>query len=231
MRIIDELYIKMPFYGSRKMMRALRRKGHKVNRKKVQRLMRLMGIEAIYPKPNTSRPTKGHKVYPYLLKNLTIDHPNHVWCSDITYIPMKNGFAYLTVIMDWYSRKVISWRLSNSLESNFCVDALEDALRKGKPEIFNTDQGSQYTSKIFTDVLKSSNIQISMDGKGRAIDNIVVERFWRSIKYEKIYTGEYRSMLEVKQAIREYIDLYNSERLHETLDYYTPNEVYEREAA
>ncbi len=226
MKLIDKIYLKMPFYGSRKIKRVLWRQGKHVNRKKVQRLMKLMGIEAIYPKPNTSRASKGHKKYPYLLRDLEINHPDQVYCSDITYIPMKSGFAYLTVVMDWYSRRVISWRLSNSLDSHFCIDALEDALNKGKPKIFNTDQGCQYTSDAFTNILKQAGIKISMDGKGRAIDNIVVERFWRSLKYEKIYTEEYRSMGELKKAISEYINLYNAERIHESLDYQTPDEIY-----
>jgi len=185
MRLIDEQYLKNPSWGSRSMRNHLRRRGYKVNRKRMQRLMRLMGLEAIYPKPKTSRPHPGHKIYPYLLRNLKIDRPNQVWSADITYIPMARGSMYLVVVMDWYSRKVLSWRLSNTLEADFCVEALEDALlRHGRPEIFNTDQGAQFTSQAFTGLLKSHEIQISMDGRGRVQDNIFIERLWWSIKYQ-----------------------------------------------
>jgi len=188
MRLLDEQYLKTPSWGSRSMRNHLRRRGYKVNRKRVQRLMRLMGLEAIYPKPKTSRPHPGHKVYPYLLRNLKIDHSNQVWAADVTYIPMARGFMYLAVVMDWHSRKVLSWRLSNTLEADFCVEALEDALlRHGRPEIFNTDQGAQFTSQAFTGLLKSHEIQISMDGRGRVQDNIFIERLWWSIKYQYLY--------------------------------------------
>ncbi len=231
MRLIDEQYLKTPFYGTRKMNVMLKKKGFKVNRKRVQRLMKIMGIEAIYPKKNLSRRNHDHKIYPYLLRDISIDHSNQVWCTDITYLPMKNGFVYLVAILDWYSRRVISWRIGTTLDTSFCIDALEEALRCGKPEIFNTDQGCQFTSDAFTSMLKKNDIRISMDGKGRAIDNIIVERFWRSLKYEKIYLNEFSTIEEIKNAVREYIVFYNSERFHETLEYNTPDEVYREEAA
>ena len=188
MRLIDEQYLKNPSWGSRSMRNYLRRQGYKVNRKRVQRLMRIMGIEAIYPKPKTSRPHPGHKLYPYLLRNLSIDRPNQVWAADVTYIPMARGFMYLAVVMDWYSRKVLAWKLSNTLEADFCVAALEEALlRHDRPEIFNTDQGAQFTSQAFTGLLKSHEVQISMDGRGRVQDNIFIERLWWSIKYQYLY--------------------------------------------
>jgi len=188
MRLIDEQYLETPWYGARQMARHLRREGHKVNRKRVGRLMRLMGLSAIYQKPNTSRPHPRHKVYPYLLRGMIIDRPNQVWCADICYIPVRRGFFYLVAIMDWTSRKVLSWRLSNTLDTEFCVAALEEALQRyGTPEIFNTDQGSQFTSDAFITVLKDRGIRISMDGKGRWMDNVMIERLWRSLKYECIY--------------------------------------------
>jgi putative transposase len=207
MRRIDELYTRYPFYGTRKMRDHLRREGYKVNRKRVQRLMRKMGLVSIAPQPNTSRPAPRHKVYPYLLNDLAIERANQVWCSDVTYIRMKGGFVYLTVVMDWHSRYVLSWELSVTLEEHFCVNALESALRRHEcPEIFNTDQGSQYTGKAFTDVLKAHGVRISMDGKGRAMDNIMVERLWRSVKYEEIYTKEYATVTELVSALRTYFD-------------------------
>ena len=227
MKMIDMQYTKHPFYGTRRMMRWLRQKGHKVNRKYIRRLMRLMGIEGLAPKPNTSKPRKEHKKYPYLLKGLKIDRSNQVWATDITYVPMRRGFIYLVAIIDWYSRHVLSWRISNTLDSNFCTDALQDALRiYGKPEIFNSDQGSQFTSDDFIDVLKNNNIQISMDGKGRWVDNVFVERLWRSLKYEEIYPKCYDTVFEAKAGIAAYITFYNNERLHQALDYKTPSEVY-----
>ena len=218
MRWIDEIHIKRPFLGVRRITDELHDAGCRVNRKKVGRLMRKMDIQAIYPKPNTSKKHPQNKVYPYLLRNLSIDRPNQVWATDITYIPMEKGFVYLTVIMDWYSRKILSWRLSNTLDTAFCIDALEEALDKyGKPDIFNSDQGVQYTSKNFTDVLKENAIRISMDGKGAWRDNVFVERLWRSIKYEEVYLNAYESMKEAKQRIGVWINYYNSERKHQTL--------------
>ena len=224
MRLIDEIHLNRPFLGSRRIADALQ--GHSVNRKHVQRLMRKMSIQALYPKPSLSKVNKQHKIYPYLLRNLKIDRPNQVWASDVTYIPMDKGFVYLTVIMDWYSRKILSWRLSNSLDSSFCVDALEQALyRYGKPEIFNTDQGSQYTSDAFTGVLKANDIRISMDGKGAWRDNVFVERLWRSVKYEEVYLNAYESMHHARQRLGRWVDFYNAERKHQTLKT-TPNQKY-----
>lgn len=192
MNIIDELYMRYPFYGSRKVRDHLRREGHKINRKRVQRLMRKMGIASIAPSPNTSMRNKAHPVYPYLLRDITINRPNHVWCTDITYIRLRGGFVYLVAIMDWHSRQVLSWEISNSMDTSFCISALERAIRlHGKPEIFNTDQGAQFTSHAFTDVLKNHGIKISMDGKGRWMDNVFIERLWRSVKYEDIYVRDY----------------------------------------
>lgn len=231
MRLIDEEYMVHPFYGSRKMRVYLRRLGHKVNRKRVQRLMRKIGIESIAPKPNTSCPGNGHKVYPYLLKNLDINVANQVWCTDITYIRLQGGFVYLTAVMDWHSRYVLSWEVSVTMDDAFCVNALKSAIRRhGVPDIFNTDQGSQYTGNAFTGVLKDHSIQISMDGKGRAMDNIFIERLWRSVKYEEIYTKEYSSVTELVQALKVYFEFYNSERTHQSLDDLTPSEVYRGKA-
>jgi len=228
MKMIDMQYTKYPFYGTRRMMRWLRKeKGHKVNRKHVRRLMRLMGLEGLAPKPNTSKPRKEHKKYPYLLKGLKIDRANQVWSTDITYVPMRRGFIYLVAIIDWYSRHVLSWRISNTLDSDFCIDALNDALRRyGKPEIFNSDQGCQFTSDTFIGVLENNNIQISMDGKRRWVDNVFVERLWRSLKYEEIYPHCYDTVFEAKAGISAYFNFYNNERLHQALGYTTPNEVY-----
>jgi putative transposase len=227
MRLIDEQYLKNPSWGSRSMRNYLRRQGYKINRKRVQRLMRLMGIEAIYPKPKTSRPHPEHKVYPYLLRNLSIDRPNQVWAADITYIPMARGFMYLAVVMDWYSRKVLSWRLSNTLEADFCVEALEDALlQHGRPEIFNTDQGAQFTSEAFTNVLKSHKVQISMDGRGRVQDNIFIERLWWTIKYQYLYLWSFDNGAQLRQGLGQWFQLYNQERSHQALDNLTPDEVY-----
>lgn len=227
MRLIDELFTAHPFYGSRQMRNALRRMGHKTNRKRVQRLMRKMGLQSIAPRPNTSKAHPQHKVYPYLLRGLNIVRPNHVWCSDITYIRLSGGFVYLTAIMDWHSRYVLSWELSVSMESDFCVSSLERALRLyGRPEIFNTDQGSQYTGNDFTGVLKDNQITISMDGKGRFTDNIFIERLWRSVKYEEIYIMEYQSVKDLRFALEQYFEFYNYERPHQSFDGQTPAEIY-----
>ena len=227
MRLIDEEYMRHPFYGSRKMRSYLLRKGHKVNRKRVQRLMRKMGIQSIAPKPDTSAPRKEHKTYPYLLKGLEIKEANQVWCSDITYIRLQGGFVYLTAVMDWYSRYVLSWEVSVTMDDDFCVNALKSAIRRhGKTEIFNTDQGAQYTGKEFTGVLKEHSIKISMDGKGRAMDNIFIERLWRSVKYEEVYTKDYSSVMELNRELKKYFDFYNFERPHQSLDDLTPAEVY-----
>jgi len=227
MRLIDEEYMRHPFYGSRNMRTYLKRLGHKVNRKRIQRLMRKMGIESIAPKPNTSRPGKGHKVYPYLLKNLDINSPNQVWCTDITYIRLRGGFVYLTAVMDWHSRYVLSWEVSVTMDDAFCVNALKSAIRKhGVPDIFNTDQGSQFTGNAFTGVLKEHSIKISMDGKGRAMDNIFIERLWRSVKYEEVYIKEYSSVSELVQELKVYFEFYNEERPHQSHDDLTPAEVY-----
>mgnify|MGYP000175690376 CR=1 FL=1 len=227
MRLIDEQYLKTPTWGSRSMRNHLRRLGYKINRKHVQRLMRLMGLEAIYPRPKTSRPHPEHKVYPYLLRNLNIDRPNQVWCTDLTYIPMNRGFMYLVAIMDWHSRKVLSWRLSNTMETDFCVEALEEAIRRyGTPEIFNTDQGSQFTSEDFTGVLKEHGIDISMDGRGRAQDNIFIERLWWTLKYNYIYLRSFNNGADLRKGLRGWFSFYNRERFHQTLDNLTPDEVY-----
>lgn len=226
MRLIDEIHLKRPFLGSRRITDALHILKYRVNHKRVQRLMRKMGIQAIYPKPNLSKRNTQHKVYPYLLRGLETNRPNQVWATDITYIPMNKGFVYLTVILDWYSRRILSWRLSNSLDSSFCVDALEEALyRYGKPEIFNSDQGSQFTSEAFTDVLKVHDIRISMDGKGAWRDNVFVERLWRSVKYEEVYLNAYESIQHAKRRLSNWIDFYNRERKHQTLKT-TPNQMY-----
>ena len=231
MHRIDEVYTRYPFYGSRKIRDHLRREGYKVNRKRVRRLMRKMGLASIAPKPNTSQPAPQHKVYPYLLRELAIQQPNQVWCSDITYIRLKGGFVYLTVVMDWHSRYVLSWEVSVTMQEHFCVSALESALRRHEcPEIFNTDQGSQYTGQAFTDVLKAHDVRISMDGKGRAMDNIMVERLWRSVKYEEIYTKEYASVTELAAALTDYFRFYNHRRPHQGLAGSTPAEVYTGES-
>lgn len=231
MRLIDEEYTRHPFYGSRKMRDYLRRKGYPVNRKRTQRLMRLMGLKSVAPGPNTSKASPSHKVYPYLLRGLKIDHPGHVWCTDITYIRMPKGFVYLVAVMDWYSRRVLSWEVSTTMDESFCISALERALRLyPAPEIFNTDQGSQFTSKAFTQVLKDHGIKISMDGKGRAIDNIMIERLWRSVKYEEIYLKEYSDVDDLKKSLSAYFHFYNHERPHQTFGGATPAEVYDQDS-
>ena len=227
MHIIDEEFMRHPFLGSRKLRDYLRRQGHTVNRKRVQRLMRKMGLASVVPKPNTSIGNKAHKVYPYLLRNKNIDQPNQAWCADITYIRLKGGFVYLMAIMDWYSRKVLSWELSNTMDSSFCVTALERAIRlHGGPDIFNTDQGAQFTSEAFTNVLKAADVKISMDGKGRWMDNVFIERLWRSVKYENVYLYDYRYASDLRQGLKQYFQYYNAERTHQSLNAYTPNEVY-----
>lgn len=227
MNKIDEIYTDHPTWGSRKIRDYLRNEGFKVNRKRIQRLMQKMGIVAIYPKKKLSTPHPDHKIYPYLLRGLDINRPNHVWCTDITYIRLKHGFVYLVAVMDWFSRKILSWELSVSLEKHFCMDALESALRlHGKPEIFNTDQGCQFTSPSFTKILKEHHIKISMDGKGRALDNVVIERFWRTLKYDEVYLKEYESVVDARNQIGAYIELYNSKRPHASLEGRTPNSAY-----
>jgi len=227
MRLIDEQYLKTPSWGSRSMRNHLHRMGYKINRKRVQRLMRLMGLEAIYPKPKTSRPHPEHKVYPYLLRNLKIDRPNQVWTADITYIPMSRGFMYLVAVMDWHSRKVLSWRVSNTLDTDFCIRAGEDAIsRFGAPEIFNTDQGAQFTSDAFTSLLKDHDINISMDGRGRVQDNIFIERLWWTLKYQYLYLWSFGNGTELRKGLCQWFGFYNAERFHQALDNLTPDEVY-----
>lgn len=231
MRLIDEQYLRRPFFGSRKMTLWLGQQGYEVNRKRVQRLMRLMGIEAIYRKPRTTIRNVENKVYPYLLRNVEITHPDQVWSTDITYIPLRRGFMYLVAIMDWFSRHIVSWRLSNSLDTSFCLDALEESLSPTKPEIFNSDQGVQFTSMAFTSVLESHDIAISMDGRGRALDNVFIERLWRTIKYEDIYLKDYEDVDELYEGLTSYLAFYDRERPHQALDYRTPNEVYQTTAS
>jgi putative transposase len=227
MRLIDEQYLKIPTWGSRSMRNYLRRLGYRINRKRVQRLMRLMGLEAIYPKPRTSRPHPEHKIYPYLLRDFNIEKPNQVWTADITYIPMGRGFMCLVSVMDWHSRKVLSWRLSNTMGTDFCVEALEEAIeRYGCPEIFNTDQGAQFTSEAFTKVLKANNIAISMDGRRRVQDNIFIERLWWTLKYHYLYLRSFDNGSQLRDGLREWFRFYNQERFHQALDNWTPDEVY-----
>lgn len=226
MDLIDRQHTKTPFYGSRRLTAFLKFNGHAINRKRVQRLMRVMRIEAIYPKPKTTRRNEAHKIYPYLLRGVLIDKPDQVWSTDITYIRIGNGFMYLTAIIDWYSRYVLSWRLSNTLDNAFCIEALEEALYISKPEIFNTDQGSQFTSLKFVSILQNKNIQISMDSKGRALDNVFVERLWRTIKYEEVYLKDYRTVKEANSSLKAYIKFYNEDRLHQSLEYKVPLSVY-----
>ncbi len=232
LRRIDEQFLETPFYGSRQMTRWLRREGYRVSRKRVRRLMRLLGLQAVFQRPRTSQPHPEHRIYPYLLRDLEITRPNHVWCADVTYIPLKKGFLYLVAVMDWASRRVLSWRLSNTLEASFCVEALEEALeRYGPPEIFNTDQGSQFTSLEFTEVLKRAGIRISMDGKGRWMDNVFIERLWRSLKYEQVYLAEYETGSHARAGIGWWMNFYNERRPHSSLDDRTPDEAYTDERA
>ena len=226
MRLIDEQYTRTPFYGWPRMTAQLRRQGYGINHKRVQRLMRIMGLQAIYPKRRTSIAAKKHKVYPYLLRNVAITRPNQVWSADITYIRMLRGFMYLVAIMDWYSRYVVAWQLSNTLDGLFCLDALDLALSLGQPDIFNTDQGAQFTALVFTSRLEASGIRVSMDGRGRALDNVFVERLWRTVKYEHIYLYEYGSVPELENGLNEYFMFYNIERPHQSLSYRTPAEVH-----
>jgi len=226
MRMIDCQYLLTPFYGARKMAAWLKSRGHVVSRKRVRRLMRLMGLRAVYRRPRTSTPAQGHKVYPYLLREMQITRPNQAWAADITYIPMERGFMYLVAIMDWHSRYVLAWRLSNSLDADFCIDALEEALRKGRPDIFNTDQGSQFTDDGFSGLLERHRVRISMDGKGRYTDNLFIERLWRTVKYEEVYLKAYKDGRDARAGIREYFNFYNTERPHQALGYRTPAEVF-----
>ena len=228
MRLLDELYTKYPFYGSRRMSTTLNAQGYRVNRKRIQRLMRLMGIEAIYPKPDISKVNQRHKVYPYLLRNISIERINQVWSADITYIPMESGFMYLVAIIDWYSRYVLAWELSNTLDASFCLHALNNTLQRGKPEIFNTDQGSQFTSEAFTGCLKDADIATSMDGCRRALDNIFIERLWRSVKYENIYINAYETVAQLVHGLSQYFYFYNNQRPHQALKYKTPAAVYNK---
>ena len=226
MRLMDEEHLKHPARGSRQMMDFLEDQGFIVNRKRVQRLMRKMGIEGPSPKRRTTLQNAGHQVYPYLLRDLKIERPNQVWCSDITYIPMRHGFMYLVAVLDWFSRHVLGWRLSNSMDADFCIEALNDALQTATPEIFNTDQGAQFTSREHTEKLKSHGVAISMDGKGRAIDNVMIERLWRTLKYEEVYLKEYTTGTDLYKGLRRYFDFYTRERKHSSLDRQTPAEVY-----
>ena len=221
MRSIDEQYLKTPFYGSRKIAKLLG-----VNRKRVQRLMRLMGLEAVYPKRRTTRPGAGHKIYPYLLRNVTIVRPDQVWSTDITYLPMRQGFLYLVAVIDWYSRYVLSWRLSNTLTIDFCLEALDEALTVQQPEIFNSEQGCQFTATTFTERLITRGVAISMDGRGRALDNVFVERLWRSVKHEEVYLKDYSDGWEAEASLTAYFRFYCHERIHQALGYRTPAEVY-----
>jgi putative transposase len=226
MRLLDRQYTRTPFYGWPRMTAYLQRQGYRVNHKRVQRLLRLMGLQAIYPKPRTTLAAKDHPVYPYLLRGLDITHPNQVWSSDITYLPLAHGFMYLVAIIDWFSRYVLAWQLSNTLDGDFCLQALDQALHRGQPEIFNTDQGAQFTAHAFTSCLESHHIRVSMDGRGRALDNIFVERLWRSVKYEDIYLNDYASVPALEVGLSRYFPFYNTERPHQSLAYRTPAEIH-----
>ena len=227
MRLIDEIHLQLPFYGSRRIRDELEDRSHPVNRKRIRRLMRQMGLRALYPRQRTSQPGKGHKIYPYLLRDLSVEHANQVWATDICYIPMAKGFMYLVAILDWHSRRVLSWRVSNTLDPDFCIAALEEALQRfGAPEIFNTDHGSQFTSEAFTDVLKAHAIAISMDGKGRWVDNVFVERLWRSVKYEDVYLRAYETPTEIRAGLTRYFMFHNTRRRRSALGQRTPDAVY-----
>jgi putative transposase len=226
MRCIDAQYLRTPFYGVPRMTAYLRRRGYAVNHKRIQRLMRLMGVQAIYPKRRTTTVHPAHRIYPYLLRGVEIVRPNQVWSIDITYVPMMRGFMYLTAIIDWYSRYVLVWQLSNTLDGHFCREALHQALARGRPEVFNSDQGTQFTAEAFTSILASAEIAISMDGRGRAYDNIFIERLWRSVKYEDIYPKAYSGVPALSAGLADYFTFYNQERLHQSLGYRTPAEVY-----
>jgi putative transposase len=226
MRLIDEVYTARPFYGSRRMAAELARRGEAVNRKRVQRLLRVMGLEAIYPKPRLSAPAPGHRVYPYLLRGVAVERPGHVWSADITYLPLPSGVMYLAATIDWYSRLVVAWRVSNTLDGAFCQEMLEAALATGTPDVFNTDQGVQFTARAFTERVERAGTQVSMDGRGRCLDNVFVERLWRSVKYEDVYIRGYESVPELERGLGAYFRFYNTERPHQSLDYRTPAEVH-----
>jgi len=226
MRLLDQQYTRTPFYGRRRMTVYLRQQGYQVNPKRVRRLMQVMGLEAMYPKPRTTVVAPNHKIYPYLLRGVAITHPNQVWSTDITYIPMSKGFMYLVAVMDWYSRYVLTWELSNTLDGNFCIQALQQALTLGRPEIFNTDQGVQFTAHEFTSMVERAKARVSMDGRGRALDNIFVERLWRNVKYEDVYLKKYETVLELTTGLTEYFRFYNHERPHQSLSYRVPSVVY-----
>jgi len=227
MRLLDEEYTVHPFYGSRRLTKWLTNQGEDVNRKRVQRLLRLMGLEAIYPKPKLSAAGSGHRLYPYLLRGVRIERADQVWSTDITYVPLTSGFMYLAAIIDWYSRYVLAWRLSNTLDGSFCLDMLEEALSKGRPEVFNTDQGVQFTAQAWTGRVESAGVAVSMDGRGRCLDNVFVERLWRSVKYEDVYLRGYEGVPQLQRGLGQYFVFYNGERLHQSLDYRTPAEVYQ----
>ena len=234
MRVIDEVYLAQPAFGSRQMMRWLRRQGYKINRKRVRRLMKLMGLEALYPKPNLSRPQPGQQIYPYLLRHLAVTRPNQVWATDITYVPIVGGYIYLCAVIDWYSRAVLAWELSNTLDASFCVRAVQRALAKyGTPDIFNTDQGCQFTSAAFTQPLLARGVKLSMDGKGRCLDNVFVERLWRTVKHDEIYLRSYGDMTEATTRLKAFFRFYNDQRPHSAHDHdgqhFTPMEVYHRD--
>jgi putative transposase len=226
MRLIDRPYTAQPVYGSRRMTAWLQAEGHAVNRKRVQRLMRLMGLEAVYPRPKLSAPGLGHKVFPYLLRGVTIERVDQVWSTDITYVPLANGFLYLAAVIDWFSRYVLAWRLSNTLDGSFCLEMLEEALGRGRPEVFNTDQGVQFTAGAWTGRLLSAGVAVSMDGRGRCLDNVFVERLWRTVKYEDVYLRCYETVPELTEGLHRYFPFYNEERRHQSLGYRTPGQVY-----
>jgi putative transposase len=226
MRLLDKQYTACPFYGSRRLTAWLIQKGEPVNRKRVQRLLRIMGLEAIYPKPRLSVPGRGHRIYPYLLRGVRIERVDQVWSTDITYVPLPSGFMYLAAVIDWYSRYVLAWRLSNTLDGSFCLEMLDEALGRGRPEVFNTDQGVQFTAEAFTSRLQSAGVAVSMDGRGRCLDNVFVERLWRTVKYENIYLYGYESVGELERGLVQYFPFYNHARLHQALDYQTPAGVY-----
>jgi putative transposase len=227
MRLLDQEYTAHPFYGSRRLTQWLIGQGEAVNRKRVQRLLRLMGLEAIYPKPKLSAAGRGHRVYPYLLRNVRIERPDQVWSTDITYVPLAHGFMYLAAILDWFSRYVLAWRLSNTLDGPFCLEMLDEALRRGRPEVFNTDQGVQFTARAWTGRLEAAGVAVSMDGKGRCLDNVFVERLWRTVKYEDIYLWKYEAVPELQQGLGRYFPFYNEGRPHQALGYRTPAAVYQ----
>jgi putative transposase len=231
MRLLDAEYTAHPFLGSRRLTQWLVEQGEVVNRKRIQRLLRLMGLEAIYPKPKLSAGRAGHRIYPYLLRDVRIERPDQVWSTDITYVPLTTGFMYLAAIIDWYSRYVLAWRLSNTLDGSFCLEMLEEALRSGQPEVFNTDQGVQFTAQAWTERLESAGVAVSMDGKGRCLDNVFVERLWRSVKYEDIYLWRYETVPELQRGLGRYFPYYSEERQHQSLEYRTPAVVYQQRRA